>query len=79
MSGVLERIGAVKSIILIGDYAQGIDSGTIEVFLVGGSLNTDYINQLEAKIEAVIDRKIHFYLTQQFNFNKKHIILYEDQ
>ncbi|MGC6422238.1 MAG: ArsR family transcriptional regulator [Flavobacteriaceae bacterium] len=78
VSGVLERIGAVKSIILIGDYAQGIDSGAIEVFLVGDSLNTDYVNQLETKIEAVIERKVHFYLTQQFNFNQNHIVLYED-
>ena len=79
VSNVLARMGAVQQIILIGDYAKGIDSGAIEVFLVGDALNTEYISQLEKKIETLIDRKVHFYLTQQFNFNQNHIVLYEDQ
>ena len=29
---VLERMGNVEEIILVGDYAKGIDSGLIEVF-----------------------------------------------
>jgi hypothetical protein len=72
VSNVLERMGAVHQIVLVGDYAQGIDSGSIEVFLVG-----DYIIQLEKKIENVIDRKVHFYLATIFNSNQKHILLYE--
>ena len=48
---VLERMGHVKEIILVGDYAKGIDSGKIEVFLIGNSLDMDYIAQLEKKIE----------------------------
>ena len=32
---VLERMGDVKEIILVGDYAKGNDSGKIEVFLIG--------------------------------------------
>jgi hypothetical protein len=77
VSSVLERMGAVQQIVLVGDYARGIDSGSIEVFLVGEALNTEYITQLEKKIENAIDRKVHFYLTQTFNFNQKHILLYE--
>jgi hypothetical protein len=77
VSNVLERMGAVHQIVLVGDYAQGIDSGSIEVFLVGEALNTDYIIQLEKKIENVIDRKVHFYLATIFNSNQKHILLYE--
>ena len=30
---VLEKIGHVESIILVGDYAKGIDSGRIEIIL----------------------------------------------
>ena len=36
---VLERMGHVDQIILIGDYAKGNDSGLIEVFLIGKDLN----------------------------------------
>jgi hypothetical protein len=77
VSTVIEKIGSVQQIVLVGDYAQGVDSGSIEVFLVGETLNTEYVTQLEKKIEDVIERKVHFYLTPTFNFNQKYIILYE--
>ncbi|MBT3940254.1 MAG: ArsR family transcriptional regulator [Flavobacteriaceae bacterium] len=73
---VLDRMGNVQDIILIGDYAKGIDSGTIEIFLVGKSLNTHYISQLEEKIEKLINRKVSFYLTTNFNSKQDNIILF---
>ena len=36
---VLERMGDVDKIILVGDYARGNDSGIIEVFLIGKDIN----------------------------------------
>jgi hypothetical protein len=76
---VLERMGAVKEIILVGDYALGIDSGKIEVFLIGEQLNMDYIAQLEEKIEKLIMRKISFYLATKFLSDQSHIILFNEK
>ena len=59
---VLDRMGEVNQIILVGDYAKGIDSGFIEIFLIGQHLNMNYIAQLEDKIEKLIGRKVGFYL-----------------
>ena len=59
---VLERIGNLDKIILIGDYAKGIDSGVIEVFLIGQDLNMVYISQLEDKVENLIGRKVSKFL-----------------
>tara|TARA_B100001057_G_scaffold499798_1_gene611854 strand:- start:18611 stop:19120 length:510 start_codon:yes stop_codon:yes gene_type:complete len=73
---VLEKMGNVKKIILVGDYARGIDSGLIEVFLVGKSLNTEYISNLEEKIEKLINRKVSFYLSSKMPSNKDSIILF---
>ena len=78
VENVLERLGNVQKIILIGDYAQGTDSGLIEVFLIGKELNMEYINQIEDKIEKLIKRKVSFYLASKFNPNQNHIILYEN-
>jgi hypothetical protein len=36
-------MGDVEQIILIGDYAKGIDSGKIEIIIVGQDLNTSYV------------------------------------
>ena len=76
VEAVLERMGNVEFIALVGDYAKGIDSGNIEVFLVGKDLNFNYISQLEDKIENLIGRKASFYLSSNLPINQYHIKLY---
>lgn len=76
---VLERMGSVNAILLIGDYAKGLDTGVIDVILVGDNLNTEYIDALEHKIENLIDRKINFYLSSKLNPKQKCIFLYENK
>tara|TARA_Y100000996_G_scaffold413636_1_gene402330 strand:+ start:285 stop:797 length:513 start_codon:yes stop_codon:yes gene_type:complete len=73
---VLDRMGNVERIIIIGDYAKGIDSGNIEVILVGEDLNFNYISQLEEKIEKLISRRVSFYLTSKPPSDKESITLY---
>ena len=73
---VLERMGDVQQIILVGDYAKGHDTGKIEVFLIGQGLNMEYINQLEEKIEKLIKRKVSFYLASKFLSDQEHIVLF---
>ena len=74
---VLDRMGNVEQIILVGDYAKGNDTGLIEVFLIGKELNMEYIAQLEEKIEHLIGRKVSFYLASKFLANREHIILFK--
>ena len=76
---VLERMGPVKKILLVGDYAQGLDSGTIDVVLIGNKLNTEYIEALEEKVESIIDRKVNFYLTSKPNPVQLTVLLYENE
>ena len=76
---VLDRMGDIQKIILVGDYAEGNDTGNIEIFLIGNDLNMDYIVKLEDKIEKLIKRKVSFYLASKFLSGRKHIILYENQ
>lgn len=76
VENVLERMGDIDQIILVGDYAMGNDSGLIEVFLIGQGLNMNYIAQLENKIEILIKRKVSFYLASKFLSDRKHIILF---
>lgn len=74
---VLDRMGDVDQIILVGEYARGNDSGLIEVFLIGKELNMEYIAQLEDKIEKLIGRKVSFYLASKFLADRDHIILFK--
>lgn len=77
VEAVLEKMGNINQILLVGDYAEGKDTGNIEIFLIGEDLDMNYINQLEPKIEKIIDRKVSFYLSSKFLSNQKHIVLYE--
>ncbi len=72
-------MGEVDKILLIGDYAKGLDTGSIDVILIGQHLNTEYIEALETKIERLIERKVNFYLTTKEKPNQNTIILYENQ
>jgi len=66
VSIILERMGDVTKIVVIGDYANGNDTGTIEVILVGEDLNRDYILKLASKIEHEIKRKVNFTILPSF-------------
>ena len=76
VSIILERMGDVKKIVVIGDYANGNDTGTIEVILVGEDLNTDYILKLASKIEHEIKRKVSFTILPSFTASG--LILFEN-
>ncbi len=57
---VLERMGQVSQIALVGDYARGIDSGRIEVQITGEQLNEDYLENVSNKLKALIDKEVVF-------------------
>ena len=73
---VLERMGDVEQIILIGNYAKGIDSGKIEIIIVGHDLNTSYVKNLEEKLEKLISRKVAFFLSASHSLSEDEIILF---
>lgn len=62
---VLEKMGTVNRVFLIGDYVNGVDSGKIEVVLEGNDLNEIYISQLSNKIKQEIQKQVIFYVTSQ--------------
>ena len=62
---VYERIGDVKKIIILGDYAKGIDSGLVEVLVVGNNINNEYLDQIVPKIEKKIKRKVSFFVSKK--------------
>jgi predicted transcriptional regulator len=73
---VLDRMGDVEKIILIGNYAKGIDSGKIEIIIVGQDLNTSYVQNLEEKLEKLISRKVTFFLSASHSLSEDELILF---
>ena len=74
---VIEKIGSIGRVYLVGDYVKGIDSGTIEIVLEGNDLNTDYLTQLSEKIEKEIQRGVVFSITNKHD--NSGLLLYEHE
>jgi hypothetical protein len=76
---VLERMGEVEQVVITGDYAQGRDSGTIEVTVVGPALRAAYVEQLVPKVEALIGRRVHIALSSGKVEGEPQLVVYEKE
>ena len=56
---ILSRMGNVDQVVLVGDIAQGKDTGQIE------KLNDRYINYLTERLQELIDREVIFELVNE--------------
>lgn len=57
IDGIVSRLGNIDQAYLIDDYADGKDTGIIDLLLVG-NINTYHLNDLSKKTERYIKRKI---------------------
>ncbi|MBL1410355.1 helix-turn-helix domain-containing protein [Sphingobacterium faecale] len=72
---VLERAGDVEQVALLGDYAQGLDSGHIELLVLGKELDSAYLLQAAGKAEKLLNKKVSLYLKAPDPLKSK-IVLY---
>lgn len=64
VNSVVERLGNLDMVYLTGDYARGMDTGIIDIVLVG-DINNEQLNDVIKKTERYISRKIRsFVLTK---------------
>ena len=73
---VLKRIGEVKKIMILGDYAEGIDSGHIEILIIGDKISEDYLRDITPKIEKKINRKVSFFVSNS-TLKQKTLTIFE--
>ena len=62
---VYNKIGDVRKIMILGDYAKGIDSGLIEILIVGSNIDKEYLEEISPKIEKKINRKVNFFVSNE--------------
>ena len=58
IEAVLEKMGELDQIFLLGDYAKGIDSEQIDILITGKKLNIEYISGLENKLNKLLNKKV---------------------
>jgi hypothetical protein len=66
---LVSKLGDVQAAYVIGDYAKGIDSGLIDLVLVG-KINETKLKDVTAKTEKLINRKIRSLVLKKSEFSK---------
>ncbi len=69
IENILSRLGDLKLAFIVGDYAKGKDTGTIELVLVG-SVNESYLNKLVKKAKSLLHRNIKIEIISVNDFKK---------
>ena len=69
------ELSRVQKAFITGDYARGVDSGLIDVVLIG-SIGNDVLERITHKTELLINRKIRTLVlsTDEFNDLKKRLL-----
>jgi hypothetical protein len=66
---VLSNLGRVELAFITGDYAKGIDSGIIDIIIVG-EIDRQYLQILVDKTELLITRKIRSLILNKNEFER---------
>ena len=69
IDGIVARLGRVEKAFLLDDYAEGKDSGIIDLLLVG-EIDQYHLNDLSTKTERYINRKIRTIVFTPEEFRK---------
>jgi hypothetical protein len=69
VDGIVSRLGNLEKAYLIDDYAEGKDTGVIDLLLVG-NINQYHLNDLSRKTERYIKRKIRSLVLNHEEFNE---------
>lgn len=69
VKSVVDRLGNLEEAYLVGDYARGVDTGVIDVVLVG-DINKAQLDDFAQKTEVYIQRKIRSLVLNSEEFEK---------
>jgi predicted nucleotidyltransferase len=71
---VIQKLGDIERVYLVGDLAKGKNSSVVDLIFIG-SLNKNYLTNLLEKSEKIISKKIKYviYTEEEFSVYRKHL------
>jgi hypothetical protein len=86
IDSIITRLGDLEKAYLIDDYAQGKDTGILDLLLVG-NIDQYHLNDLSRKTERYINRKIRSLVMDQKEYqelestlsSRPHVLIWEKQ
>lgn len=71
---IIQRIGQINKVYLIGSYSNGLESKIIDFLIVGDSINKSFLMDQIEKVERKINKKIRFVIYDNKEFNYEEIL-----
>lgn len=86
IESVVDRLGNVNSVYLVGSFARGLESKVIDLIIIG-DINKEYIASLIEKAESIINKKIRYIIFSKEEFEKnkleilceQHLIIWHNE
>ena len=78
IDNVIHKLGKLQMAFITGDYAEGRDSGIIDLIVVG-DIDQDYFKQCVDKVEKLINRKVRTLVLTEVEFEKNKNNLHADK
>ncbi|QQT30853.1 ArsR family transcriptional regulator [Sphingobacterium multivorum] len=75
VDNILQQAGDIQEVSLVGDYAEGVDSGKIDVLILGENLNQAYLLLLADKVEKKLGKQVNLSFQKTIE-EQRYIILY---
>lgn len=69
VENVIERLGQVSKVFVVGDFAKGLDSQVIDLVFIG-NIDQKYLIQLIDKVEELIKRRIRYLIYEDEEFEQ---------
>ena len=73
IENVVERLGDVNRVYLIGDFAKGLDSQIVDLIFIG-DIDKKYLLNLVGKAEKLIQRKIRYLIYQEIELSEDNLV-----
>lgn len=74
---VLERMGDVEEISLIGDYSRGLDSGYFDVLIKGNNLSEEYLERLTFRLQELTGKQVNFTVNDSLCESNDSLVIYK--
>ncbi|MDR2275706.1 MAG: ArsR family transcriptional regulator [Sphingobacterium sp.] len=75
VDNILQQAGDIQEVSLVGDYAEGVDSGKIDVLVLGENINQAYLLRLAGKVEKKLGKQVNLSFKKTIE-EQRYIILY---
>jgi hypothetical protein len=70
---VVNKLGQIKYVFVVGDFSNGIDNNIIDLLFIGNDIDENYLIELVRKAEKLIEHRIRYliYTEEEFRLYKE--------